>query len=109
MFSGRMHMTMKAEIRAKLPQARGEPKMASKALVARERGMDWLFSLALRRNQLCQHLHLQLIAPRTVRQTAVVPGPQFAVPCYSQPSKLVQTFYTSAVSQVLSERPRDAR
>lgn len=93
----------------KAPASQGEPKIASKALEARERGMDWLLSLALQRNQLCQHLHLELIAPRTVRRIAIVQGPQFVVPCYSHPSNLVQTFYTSAVSQVLSERPIDAR
>ena len=47
MFSGRMHMTMKAEIRVKLPQAKESPRLPAKHWKLGERGMDWLLSLAL--------------------------------------------------------------
>ena len=40
-------MTMKAEIRAKLLQAKESPRLPAKHWKLGERGMDWLLSLAL--------------------------------------------------------------
>ena len=44
---GKLIMTMKAEIRAKLPQAKESPRLPAKHWKLGQRGMDWLLSLAL--------------------------------------------------------------
>ena len=67
----------------------GTSKIASKSLETREEAWKSFFLTFLRKNQLCQHLDLGILASRTVRHKFLF-KPQFVVFCYSSISKLIK-------------------
>ena len=89
--------------------SQGEPKIASKALEARAEGHGLASLTGPLKEPTLPTPSSRTHSPQDCETNCCCSRPQLVVPCYSHPNKLVQTFYTSAVSQVLSERPIDAR
>lgn len=68
----------------------GTSKIASKSPETREEAWKSFFLVFLRKNQLCQHLDLGILAPRTVKHKFLFKT-QFVVLCYSSIiSKLIK-------------------